>query len=118
MEKKEMILTIKEDLPIKYKLNMHLTDSFINRESVSFEIVRYLIDEVESNEKKELILNNLKFTSKTLKYIFGKKMTDTEVFKDFVILSIKGLISDGLLKTDNKSIKLTEEIINQFYNIE
>lgn len=118
MEKKPMNLTIKETLPIKYNLNMHLTDSLLTKESVAFELCKYVISEVESNDKKELVLDNLKFSSKTLKYIFGKRLSEDSQFKEHVVLSIKKLITDEYLKTDGKTIKFTEKIINEFYNID
>lgn len=93
-------------------------ESFSDVDSISYEICKYVINDIDSNNKKELTLESLKFTSKTIKYIFGKKINEDDSFKSYVISSIKNLISEGYLDVDGKSIKLTSKIINKFYNID
>lgn len=93
-------------------------ESFIDLDSISYEICKYVVNDIESNDKKELTLDNLKFTSKTIKYIFGKKLNEDGDFKNYIITSMKKLISDEYLITDGKNIRLTEKIINKFYKID
>ncbi len=111
-----MTLTIKEDISIKYHLNMHLMESFIERDSIGFELIKYVIDQIESSDNKILELNNMKFTSKTLKYIFGDSIKD-EDFKTYVVSKIKEMIAIGWIEPKNKSMFITEKMINNFYNI-
>jgi hypothetical protein len=111
-----MNLKIKNDIAIKYHLNMHLMDSFIERDSIGFELIKYVIDQIESNDSKSLELKNMKFTSKTLKYIFGDKMNDTE-FKEYMVSKIKEMISIDWIEPSGKSMLITEKMINNFYNI-
>jgi len=111
-----MNLKIKEDIQIKYHLNMHLMDSFIDMDSIGFELIKYTISVIESNHKKTISLDNMKFTSKTLKYIFGDKLND-DAFKEYVVSKIKEMISLNLIEPNNKSMYITEKMINKFYNI-
>ena len=90
---------------------MHLMESIIDSDSISFEIIKYII-----NDKSVLTLDGFKFTSKTLKYIFGEKMKD-EDFKKYIILELKKLISSGYIVTSGKNMNVTEKMINKFYNI-
>ena len=107
-----MNLTIKKEVPIKYHLNMHLMESLLDKDSVAFEIIRYII-----NDKKELNLDSFKFTSKTLKYIFGDKMKD-EKFKEYIITELKALIASSKIVASGKTMHLSKEIIENFYNID
>ena len=108
-----MILTIREDIPIKFGLNMHLMESFLDKDSISFEIVKYVINGVESSDK-EMSIDNLKFTSKTLKYIFGDSMK-VETFKDYVISCLKNLIANKLIIPSGKSMNLSSELVETYY---
>ena len=111
-----MNLTIKNDTPIKYHLNLHLMESFIERDSIGFELIKYVIDQIESSDNKTLDFSNMKFTSKTLKYIFGDKIKDEE-FKTYIVAKIKEMITMEWIEPRNKSMFITEKMINNFYNI-
>ena len=111
-----MNLKIKDDIQIKYHLNMHLMDSFIERDSIGFELIRYVVDQIESHDTKTLELKNMKFTSKTLKYVFGDKIKEDE-FKEYTISKIKEMISMDWIEPKNKSMFITEKMISNFYNI-
>jgi hypothetical protein len=111
-----MKLKIKDETPIKYHLNMHLMKSFIERDSIGFELIKYVVNEIEANDKKELTFENMKFTSKTLKYVFGDQMKDEE-FKEYIISKLKEMISLNWINPKNKSMFITEEMITNFYNI-
>jgi len=111
-----MELSIKDDTPIKYQLNMHLMKDFISMDAIGFEITKYIINDINSNEKKELALDNFKFTTKTLKYIFGDRMKDSE-FKEYIISKLKHMISINWITPVNKSLCINSEMISHFYNI-
>lgn len=91
-------------------------ESFLERDSIGFELLRYIISDIEGNEKKELTLENMKFTAKTLKYIFGDKMNDDK-FKNYVVLTLKELIKLNWIEPKGKSMYITKEMLTNFYNI-
>lgn len=105
-------MKINSDTPIKYSLDLHLTDSHISPESIVFEIVRYCINQFKSSE---VDLDGVKFTSKTLKYVFGNRL-DGE-FKDLVVSSIKEYIASGLIKPNNNTMYITKELVTKFYEL-
>ena len=95
---------------------MHLMESFLEKDSIAFEVIKYVVNDIESNDNKDFTFDNLKFTSKTLKYVFGDKMKD-DVFKEYTITSLKQMIRDGWIEPKNKSMYITEQMITNFYNI-
>lgn len=108
-----MNLTTSSDIPIKYALNMHLMESFIEKDSVAFEIIKYLINQdFFKNDIK-----NIKFSTRTLKYIFGEEKLNEEKFKSYVINSIKELIAEDLITVKGKTLYPNEALIKKFYNI-
>ena len=110
-----MNLKIKESVPLKYLLNMHLIESLIDRDSIAFEIVKYVDRDIDANGK-DRIIENFKFSSRTLKYIFGDRMKNDE-FKIFLIEQIKSLIKDDLIKPNGKSMYINIDMLNKFYTI-
>lgn len=88
-------------------------ESFIEKDSIAFEIIKYLIN--QDSFKNEI--SDIKFSTKTLKYIFGEEKLNEEKFKDFVINSIKELIKKDLIYLKGKTFYMTEELIKKFYNI-
>lgn len=114
--KMSLKLNLRQDLLIKYYLNLHLSDDNLNEESVLYEILTYTIQKINENKDKDLSYNNLKFTSKTLKYIFGDdKLEDN---KSLIISSLKKLIETDYLERKGKSIHITNKSVIKFYNIE
>ena len=107
-------IEIREDLPLKYYLNLHLNR--YTEDSVLFEIINYIVANNIENKDKIISYENLKFSSKTLKYIFGEDMID-EKFKNEIIFSIKKLISDAKINVNKKYFHVTEKGILNFYNI-
>ena len=92
---------------------MHLMESFIEKDSVVFEIIKYSINQDSFKDD----IKNIKFTTKTLKYIFGEDKIKEEKFKAFVINSIKELIRENLIVLKGKTFYITEELVKKFYNI-
>jgi hypothetical protein len=84
--------------------------------AVLFDIMQYLIKVVQMKSKK-LEFDNLNFSSKTLKYIFGDKLKD-ETFKQDLVKKIKNLISDQYFEVKGESMYLTQKAITYFYIIE
>lgn len=94
---------------------MHLMESLIDRDSIAFELVKYVDKDIDANEK-DRILENFKFTSRTLKYVFGDRIKD-EKFKEYVISSIKEMIEMKWIKSNGKSMYINIEMINKFFDI-
>ena len=111
-----MKLTLKQDLPIKYYLNLYNEPGVADQYSTLYDILSYLIRVIES-KNKELTLNNLKFSSKTLKYVFGDNLKD-ETFKSNIVKNIKELIAIDYLNVSGETISITENGLTYFYTIE
>lgn len=80
---------IQEALPIKYTLDLYRAlPGYPTHQDFMFEVISYLI---KVNEKKDnlLDLNDLKFSVKTLKYIFGDNFKSDEF-----IARIKVILAD------------------------
>tara|TARA_Y100000389_G_scaffold204849_1_gene260155 strand:- start:16157 stop:16432 length:276 start_codon:yes stop_codon:yes gene_type:complete len=90
-------------------------DRYIDDDSIVFEIVKYTILQVES-KGEGMDFDNIKFTSKTLKYIFGNKIKEDD-FKSRVISTIKKQIHENLISTRNKSMYITKKLLTKYYNI-
>ncbi len=104
-------LKIKKDIKLKYLLNLHLTDELLDEDSIIFEIVKYTISQIKEDD---FDLDDIKFTSKTLKYIFGDKIKE-DSFKTFVINSIKNNIKNNNISPVGKSMFLSKKIISEYY---
>jgi hypothetical protein len=105
-------MKINNRAPIKYHLNLHLSEKHLNPESIAFELTRYTISQSKSDD---VDLSDLKFTSKTLKYIFGDRLEGE--FKELVVASIKKYIKEGYIEPKGKSMYITKKLVNQFYGI-
>lgn len=110
-----MKILLRSDLPIKYYLNVHTLDQLIDSEAILFEITKYLIQVINTKEK-DLTLENLKFSTKTLKYVFGDKIKD-ETFKEKLVKSLKELLKSELIISQKEFFYLTEKSIKNFYII-
>jgi len=111
-----MILTLSNDTPIKYHLNLHNEVSEDDKFSVLYDIEKYLIKVIVA-KGKVLDMSGLKFTTKSLKYIFGERLKD-ETFKQKTVKSIKDLIASGFLCVDDKTLHLTKKGVEHFYTID
>jgi hypothetical protein len=110
-----MTIAIRSDLPIKYYLNLHNDPRVFDSDTYLFEIIQYLLRVIDS-KSKELSYDNLKFSSKSLKYIFGDKLND-ETFKTNLVKTLKEMISENLLESQGDFIKITQLSISKFYKV-
>lgn len=111
-----MTLNLRSDLPIKYLLNVHGEEDLQDDLAILFDIIRYLTHVIQV-KNKELSLENFKFTSKSLKYVFGDRLND-ETFKQKLVKRIKTLIVNEDLVVDGDVMKITQKGITNFYTIE
>ena len=108
-----MTIQIRSNLPIKYYLNLHMEEDLCDEQSILYEILQYLIKVIESKDR-ELSYSTLKFSSKSLKYVFGDKIKD-ETFKSRLVQSLKKLINSSFLTTDKEFMQITEKALTNFY---
>ena len=105
------MINLRKDLKLKYYLNMHL-NGVLTQDAILFEIINYLI--ANNLNGKDINYKNAKFSSKTLKYIFGEKFNN-EDYKNSIISNIKGLVSSGRLDINSKTFHVTELGMHTFY---
>ncbi len=110
-----MTILLREDLPIKYYLGLHGEESVRDQFYPLFEISQYLI-RVHTAKTKELEMSSFKFSSKSLKYVFGDRLKD-ETFKDEIVQSLKDLLKDEYLVSKGESISFTKKALTHFYQI-
>lgn len=106
-------MNLRSDLPIKYYLNIYTEESLSDEFTLLFEILQYII-KVANAKDKSLELKNIKFSSKSLKYVFGERLKD-ETFKTNVVKSLKKMISDGYLTNEGDFIYFTKKALTYFY---
>lgn len=106
-------MKLRSDLPIKYYLNLHQEEDLQDDFSFLFDIAQYLIKVAHSKNKK-LELESFKFSSKSLKYIFGEKIKD-ETFKHDLVKRLKILISTNHLEVVDETMCFTKKGLNYFY---
>lgn len=111
-----MILKLRSDLPIKYYLNVHNEEELQDEQAALFDILQYL-HKVLQVKGKELSLDSFKFTSNSLKYVFGEKLKD-ETFKHKLVKRLKSLIAEDYISVENETMKITQKGITNFYTIE
>ncbi len=111
-----MTLTLLSNLPIKYYLNLHREEGLRDDRSILFDIIGHLL-RVAQSKQKEVSLESFKFSSKTMKYVFGDQLKD-ETFKLELVKSIKQLISSGEIFASGETMTITEKGLLNFYSIQ
>lgn len=111
-----MTLTLRSDLPIKYYLSLHREEGLRDDRSILFDIIGHL-SRVAQSKQKEVSPDSFKFSSKTMKYVFGDQLND-ETFKLELVKSIKRLISSGEISTSGETMSVTEKGLLNFYSIQ
>lgn len=106
-------MKISNNLPIKYYLNLHLLNDIPSDESIIFEIIRFLVNQISKKEDPDY--SDIKFTSKTLKYVFGDRIENDD-FKKNIIRVLKENIDIGNIKISNKNMYIENTLLNKFYN--
>lgn len=93
-----------------------MEEELIEENSILYEILQYLIKVLES-KNKELTYENLKFSSKSLKYIFGDKIKD-ETFRLQIVQSLKKLLNSSFLTSDKEFMYIEKKALTYFYTVE
>ena len=106
-------MNLRSDLPIKYYLNLYNEEGLTDDFTLLFEILQYII-RVANAKEKSLELKNIKFSSKSLKYVFGDRVKD-ETFKTNLVKSLKTMINTEYLITEGDFIYFTKKGLTYFY---
>jgi hypothetical protein len=102
--------------PLKYSLEAHIAlPTYPTRQDFVFDIASYLIRVSESKSRK-LDPEDLKFSTKTLKYVFNDKMNDDE-FRDRIKLIMKDMIEDGSLVKSGENLVISQTEFLKLYTI-
>lgn len=109
-------MKIRSDLPIKYYLNLHQEEDLQDEFAVLFDVINYLIKVIQVKSKK-LELDSFKFSSKSLKYVFGERLKD-ETFKQNLVKRLKKLISTEYITVDGETMCITKKGLQHFYTTE
>lgn len=108
-------MKLRKDLPIKYYLNVYNEEDLQDDLAILFNISQYLI-KVAEIKSKTLNPENLKFTTASLKYVFGEKIKD-ETFKSSLVKRIKTLIQEEYLEVKGEQFYISNKGIQTFYLI-
>lgn len=109
-------MKLRSDLPIKYYLNLYQHKDLQDQLAVLFDILQYLI-KVGEMKGRQFDPQHLKFSTKTLKYVFGESMKD-ETFKQELVKKIKDLIAQQFLEVKGNDIYITNKGLLTFYTLE
>jgi hypothetical protein len=111
-----MTINLNTLAPLKYSLEAHIAlPTYPTRQDFVFDISSYLIRVAESKSRK-LDPDDLKFSTKTLKYVFNDKMNDEE-FRDKIKLIMKGMIEDGSLVKAGENLVISQSEFLKLYTI-
>lgn len=109
-----MVFTLKETVPIKYRLGLHRDlPEYPTRRDIEFDLISYIVYVIDV-KNKDFDIDNLKFTSKTLKYIFKDKLEEVE-FKTIFVKLLKELIDAGKVRKENGKFYILPEVYNTYY---
>jgi hypothetical protein len=106
---------INQDLPIKYVLECHASvPSYPTKQDFMFDIISYLV-RVSEAKSKDLDQGDVKFTTKTLKYIFGDKLQGE--FLEKLKLVLEALVKEGTINKKGDSILIPESEFSKYYSL-
>lgn len=111
-----MNFNIQPTLPIKYAMKVHQSlPNYPTHQDFMFEIISYIVRVTEQKEK-DWDNNDIKFSAKTLKYVFGENVKSEE-FLDRIKTILKDLIESGVLIKRGEFIFIEAEEFSKYYSI-
>lgn len=106
---------LKPELPIKYELGLHrVLPSYPTETDFVVDIIQYIIKVCEI-KNKEFNPSDLKFSAKTLKYVFNENEV-TPGFKDKLRIVIKKLMDAETLVKKGEFLYINKAVFNELYN--
>lgn len=111
-----MQINLTKTLPLKYVLDTHTALlSYPTEQDFIFDVLSYIV-RVSVSKSKEIDPTDIRFSTKTLKYIFGDKLADQE-FMDKIKLIMKSLIEEGKLVKKGEYLLVSETVFLTYYEI-
>ena len=106
---------LKSELPIKYELGLHrVLPSYPTETDFMIDIIQYIIKVCEIKDKS-FNPSDLKFSAKTLKYVFNENEV-TPGFKDKLRIVIKKLMDAETLIKRGEFLYINKAVFNELYN--
>jgi hypothetical protein len=110
-----MTFKLQPNIPLKYLLDSHTAlPSYPTRQDFIFDILSYIV-KVTQVKSKDFDPGDIKFSTKTLKYVFGDKLTAE--FLEKLKLLMKDLIEDTTLIKKGEFIIIDQSEFLKFYII-
>jgi hypothetical protein len=107
---------INSNQPIKYDLLVHTAlPAYPTLPDFIVDVCSYLI-KVHGSKKAELVSTDLKFSVKTLKYVFGNNM-DNEEFRIKIKENLQNGIALEAFTKDGEFIFVSEETFTNYFSI-
>jgi hypothetical protein len=111
-----MMYKINSTLPIKYDLLVHTAmPNYPSHSDFIFDVCAYFV-RVYGSKNKELNPTDLKFSAKTLKYIFGDQVNN-ENFRAKIKQIVADSLEDGSLTKTGEFIFISEETFTKYFSI-
>lgn len=111
-----MMYRINSTLPIKYDLLVHTAmPNYPSHSDFIFDVCAYFV-RVYGSKNKELDPTDLKFSAKTLKYIFGDQIND-ESFRAKIKQIVADCLEDGSLTKTGEFIFISETTFTKYFSI-
>lgn len=107
---------IQENLPIKYTLDLFRSlPAYPTHQDFMFEVISYII-KVAEKKGRQVDPEDLRFSSKTLKYIFGDNLKSDEF-----LVRIKTILSElseaGILEKIDDQVHIKSDEVVRYYAI-
>jgi hypothetical protein len=111
-----MTFKIQDGLPIKYSLALHpALPGYPSQSDFMFDVASHIV-RVTELKSKDWASNDIKFSTKTLKYVFGEHMK-SETFKEKIKTILKDLLESGKLVKKGEFIFIPESEFSKYYII-
>jgi hypothetical protein len=109
-----MTFSIQRDLPIKYTLGLHPSvPSYPSKQDFLFEVASHLV-RVAEVKSKDWDPTEIKFSTKTLKYVFGENMNE-EPFREKIKSILVELLEAGVLTKKGEFIFIPAGEFSKYY---
>lgn len=106
---------LNRDLPIKYVLECHTAlRTYPTKQDFMFDVISYLV-KVGETKGKEFDPADVKFTTKTLKYVFGDKLKGE--FLDKLKLVLEELVKENVIAKKGESLLIPESEFSKYYSL-
>jgi hypothetical protein len=109
-----MTFNLRPTVALKYVLDAHIAlPNYPTHQDFMFDVLSYIV-RVTTAKSKDFDQTDIKFSPKTLKYVFGENLTPE--FLDKIKLLIKDLVEDGRLTKKGEFVIISELEFLKFYD--